>query len=135
MLYSIENDRLRVEINYIGAEMYSIKDKADGFEYLWQGDPQYWSGRAYNLFPICGRITEGRYTYKGGSYDICLHGFARDAAFTCVEQAAILRASSLEQMRKQGKAIRSIFACVSDIFLTAARSEPSLNLTIWVRTR
>ena len=86
MLYSIENDRLRVEINDIGAELYSIKDKADGFEYLWQGDPQYWSGRAYNLFPICGRITEGRYTYKGGSYDICLHGFARDAAFTCVEQ-------------------------------------------------
>ena len=67
MLYSIENDRLRVEINDIGAELYSIKDKADGFEYLWQGDPQYWSGRAYNLFPICGRITEGRYTYKGGS--------------------------------------------------------------------
>lgn len=85
MLYSIENDRLRVEINDIGAELYSIKDKTDGFEYLWQGDPQYWSGRAYNLFPICGRITEGRYTYKGGSYDICLHGFARDAVFTCVE--------------------------------------------------
>ena len=86
MLYSIENDILRVEINDIGAELYSIKDKADGFEYLWQGDPQYWSGRAYNLFPICGRITEGRYTYKGDSYDICLHGFARDAAFSCVEQ-------------------------------------------------
>ena len=37
MLYSIENDRLRVEINDIGAELYSIKDKADGFEYLLAG--------------------------------------------------------------------------------------------------
>lgn len=84
MLYSLENDILVIEINDVGAELYSIKGKNDGFEYLWQGDPQYWSGRAYNLFPICGRITDGRYIYKGSSYDICLHGFARDAVFSCI---------------------------------------------------
>ena len=86
MLYSLENDKICITVNDIGAELFSVKTKSDGFEYLWQGDPRYWSGRAYNLFPVCGRMTEGKYTYRGREYDMCLHGFARDAEFVCVEE-------------------------------------------------
>ena len=76
MIYTIENDSIRVQISDVGAELQSIVGKKDNTEYLWQGDAQYWSGRAYNLFPICGRLTDGKYTYQGKTYEMNLHGFA-----------------------------------------------------------
>ena len=78
MIYTIENDKIKVDIADKGGELQSIVLKEDGCEYLWQGDPQYWSGRAYNLFPICGRLFDGKYTYKGKTYEMNLHGFARN---------------------------------------------------------
>ena len=76
-LYTIENDRIKVTVSDQGAEMVSLIGKKDNTEYLWQGDPTYWTGHAYNLFPICGRLTEGKYTYKGKTYEMNLHGFFR----------------------------------------------------------
>lgn len=78
MLHSLENEYLTVVISDKGGEMQSICVKADGKEYLWQGNPEYWSGRAYNIFPICGRLTDGKYTYRGKEYEMKLHGFIRD---------------------------------------------------------
>lgn len=88
MVYTIENDLIAVQISDMGAELQSIKLKADGTEYLWQGDAAYWSGRAYNLFPICGRLTEGKYTFEGKTYEMNLHGFARKTVFSVCEQGA-----------------------------------------------
>ena len=70
MNHVIENEALRVTVSSMGAEMISAVDKKDGTEYVWQGDATYWTGHAYNLFPICGRLTEGKYTYKGNTYEI-----------------------------------------------------------------
>lgn len=81
MIYYIENENLRVGISDLGAELMSIVKKADNCEYLWQGNPEYWAGRACNLFPICGRLTEGKYTYDGKTYEMQLHGFARKSTF------------------------------------------------------
>lgn len=75
MNYTIKNDILTVEIAAKGAELMSVKK--DGTEYLWQGDPAYWSGRAYNLFPTCGRMWEGKYLYKGQIYEMKIHGIVR----------------------------------------------------------
>lgn len=75
MLYTIFNDFIEVTISDVGAELQSIRSKSDGTEYLWQGNPEFWAGRAYNLFPICGRLTEGRYTFEGKTYEMNLHGF------------------------------------------------------------
>lgn len=86
MIYSIENNKLKIAVNTMGAELYSIKNKTDDFEYLWQGNSKYWSGRAYNLFPVCGRMTNGKYIYKGKTYNISLHGFARNSEFVCIEK-------------------------------------------------
>ncbi len=78
MLHILENEQLRVEIDEHGAQVMSMLEKTTNTEYLWQGDPTYWAGRATLLFPICGRLIEGRYTYKGKSYDMLLHGFIRN---------------------------------------------------------
>lgn len=75
MNYTIKNDILTVQISDNGAELMSVVK--DGIEYICQGDPAYWSGRAYNLFPTCGRMYEGKYTYKGAIYDLKIHGIVR----------------------------------------------------------
>lgn len=82
MTHILENDQLRVEIDEHGAQIMSIFEKTTSTEYLWQGDPTYWNGRAPLLFPICGRLIEGRFTYKGQSYDMILHGFIRNVDLT-----------------------------------------------------
>ncbi len=84
MLYTIRNDQLTVTVNDMGAELWSIVHR--DAEYLWQGDPTYWTGRAYNLFPICGRLTENKYTWKGQTYEMNLHGFARKSLYTMIAQ-------------------------------------------------
>jgi hypothetical protein len=41
----IENSVLAVESKTEGAELTSIRLKADGTEYLWQPDPKWWPGQ------------------------------------------------------------------------------------------
>ena len=63
MIQTIENEFLIVQINDTGAELVSLKSKKTGIEYLWQGDAKYWKGRSPVLFPICGRLYKGKYTF------------------------------------------------------------------------
>ncbi|MBR2499404.1 MAG: aldose 1-epimerase family protein [Clostridia bacterium] len=77
MIKKLENDFLSVEINEFGAELFSIKGKKSGFEYLWQGNPEFWKGRATILFPICGRLFAGKYIYKNKEYEMPIHGIAK----------------------------------------------------------
>ena len=85
MNYTIKNDKITVEISDLGAEMMSIKK--DNCQYLWQGESTYWADRACNLFPICGRLTGGKYIYKEKEYEMMLHGFAKISKFEMVEKA------------------------------------------------
>ena len=86
MLYTIENKKIKVTVSDMGAEMTSLILKKTGVEYLWQGDPTYWTGHAYNLFPICGRLWEGKYTYQGNTYYAAPMSFIRDNATTRQEK-------------------------------------------------
>lgn len=85
MIYSIENEFLKVSVQDKGAELQSILG-ANGTEYLWQGDPKYWSGRAYNIFPFVGRLTEGRYLMDGENHEMAIHGIARYRVFQVASQ-------------------------------------------------
>lgn len=82
MNYVIKNGILTVEISNLGAELMSVKK--DGIEYIWQGNSSYWKGRAYNLFPSCGRMFDGKYKYKGNLYELKIHGIVRySECFVC----------------------------------------------------
>ncbi|MBQ8203286.1 MAG: aldose 1-epimerase family protein [Clostridia bacterium] len=80
-MQKIENKFLVVEIEELGAQLKSIKDKS-GTEYLWQGDERYWKDRAINIFPFVARLTEGKYTLGGKTYEMNIHGFARNMNYT-----------------------------------------------------
>lgn len=77
MIINIENEFLTAEVNTFGAELYSLKSKKTETEYLWQGNPEYWKSRSTVLFPICGRLFEGKYVYNGKEYEMPLHGIAK----------------------------------------------------------
>ena len=86
----LKSDQLDVEFQTLGGALSSIKDK-DDVEYLWQGDPTYWSGQAPVLFPICGSVRNDTVLYdkEDGSQKegkIPRHGLVRKKEFTLVEQ-------------------------------------------------
>ena len=103
MLVTLKNDKICVQINSRGAELFSLKKVGDDTEYLWQGDVKYWGDRAINLFPICGRLVEGRYTYAGVSYEMTIHGFAKQSEMEVVSQTedkAVFRLTANDETRK-----------------------------------
>lgn len=85
MQYTICSRTREATISATGAELRSLVDRVTGEEFLWQGDPTIWSGRAPILFPIVGGLKNGRYEHEGIIYEMAQHGFARKSVFYCVE--------------------------------------------------
>ena len=86
----LKSDQLNVEFQTLGGALSSIKDK-EGVEYLWQGDPTYWSGKAPVLFPICGSVRNDTVLYdkEDGSQvkgKIPRHGLVRKKEFELVNK-------------------------------------------------
>ena len=77
MIHYIENDYIKVGVKEFGAEIASIISKKSNFEFLWQGNPDIWSGQSPILFPIIGRLLNDSYTLDGKDYILQKHGFAR----------------------------------------------------------
>ena len=85
MIHTIQNAFLTVTVSERGAELQSIQD-VNGVQYLWQGDPKYWSDRAPVLFPFIGRLTNNSYKCMGKVYPMSIHGFAAASRFTLAEK-------------------------------------------------
>lgn len=85
-MFILENEILKVEIAPKGAELQSILNAVTGIEYLWNGNPAFWSKRSPVLFPIVGSLKNNTYFYQGKSYQLSRHGFARDMEFEVEKQ-------------------------------------------------
>ncbi|MBB1283748.1 aldose 1-epimerase family protein [Flavisolibacter sp. BT320] len=85
-MIQIENNRLRVAITPLGAELKTVFHKTHNLEYIWQGDPAFWAKSSPALFPIVGELKEKTYRYKDKSYNLSRHGFAREKEFTVSSQ-------------------------------------------------
>lgn len=82
-IYSAKNSYYRISVSTLGAELTSMKS-ANGFEHIWQKNGD-WHDQAPLLFPVCGRIKDKKYTYKGVEYPMNAHGFAKQSEFSLVE--------------------------------------------------
>ena len=80
-LRTISNDRLSITVSDHGAELSSIYDKENNYEVLWTADNKYWGRHAPVLFPIVGGLYKKELRYKGKTYHMNQHGFARDMEF------------------------------------------------------
>ncbi|MBQ8880376.1 MAG: hypothetical protein IJY69_06030 [Clostridia bacterium] len=80
MIYEIICGDISAKINTLGAELISLKK--NGTEYMWDADKRYWDSSAPVLFPVCGRLLDQSYTYKGKEYKMDPHGFAPNSEFS-----------------------------------------------------
>lgn len=78
-MITISNEFLTATFSELGAELKSLKcaDK----EYIWYGDPAFWTGSSPVLFPICSGLKDDEFIYEGKTYSMKKHGFARRAEF------------------------------------------------------
>ncbi|MCX3264544.1 aldose 1-epimerase family protein [Pedobacter agri] len=80
-MITLENDYLKVSLNAKGAELQGLYSKETEIEYLWNANPKYWAKHSPVLFPIVGSLKDDHFKYKGKSYELPRHGFARDHVF------------------------------------------------------
>ncbi len=85
-ILTITSSRMTATVSTQGAELQSLKD-ASGTEYLWNGDPRWWTGRAPILFPIVGNLANDTHRLDGRSYRMGRHGFARHTRFEVAAQS------------------------------------------------
>lgn len=87
MRYYLENEVLRVEIDSFGAELKSVRRKADDREYMWYADKTYWARTSPVLFPFVGSLKNKEFVHNGKHYPMGQHGFARDLEHTLLSHA------------------------------------------------
>lgn len=73
---------LEIKTKSAGAELISIKK--DGEEKLHDGK-EYWNRQAPILFPIVGKLKDGKTIIENQNYEMGQHGFARDMEFELVK--------------------------------------------------
>jgi galactose mutarotase-like enzyme len=86
-MITIENGRFKVGILKHGAELRSFYDKATDREIMWKADPDIWGGSAPILFPIVGKLRDGKTTINGHVYEIPKHGIVRQRNATVIDQS------------------------------------------------
>ena len=87
-MIKITNDCLEVTIAEAGAELQSIYNKQTRLEYMWSGDPAFWGKKSPVLFPVIGGMKNNSFQYKGTTYTLPRHGFAREQVFEVEEKTA-----------------------------------------------
>ena len=86
MLYTLENEKVKITVSEQGAELHNITSKVDGTEYLWNRNKRYWSYSAPVLFPIVGKVKNGTYKVDGKEYNLPQHGLARLKEFEMIKK-------------------------------------------------
>ncbi len=85
MIFKAENNNFTLAVKEMGAELNSLKSKESGFEFIWDGNTEYWYGQSPILFPIIGRLLDDKYRLNGTEYTMPKHGIVRKKPFTLTE--------------------------------------------------
>ncbi|NTS43651.1 aldose 1-epimerase family protein [Flavisolibacter sp. BT320] len=130
-MISMANNHLQVTIDPKGAELKSVFHKGNNLEYIWQADPAFWAKSSPVLFPIVGELKDKTYRYKGKSYQLSRHGFARDKEFTVSQQEESAVTFSLESNDET----RAVYPFDFVFSLTYTLDEHSLRVRYGVSNR
>ncbi len=98
MQIHLQSGALSAVIDSFGAQLISLCKNSE--EYIWQRDPRFWPECCPILFPLVSSLQNNQYTYRGKTYTIPKHGFARHSEFAATEQnesSATLRLIQTEE--------------------------------------
>ncbi len=84
MTFELKKGGLSAAAQTRGGELVSLKE-GSGREYIWEGDPAFWTGQNPVLFPIVGSLREGKVDIGGQTFEMGRHGFARGMEFSLAE--------------------------------------------------
>lgn len=80
-----------------GAELVSVK--INGIEKMHNGE-SFWNRHSPVLFPIVGKLKDGKTIIEGNEYEMGQHGFARDMEFEKISENSYLLKSNEETHKK-----------------------------------
>lgn len=80
-----------------GAELVSVT--IDGIEKMHDGE-NFWNRHAPVLFPIVGKLKDGKTIIEGAEYEMGQHGFARDMEFEQIGENSYVLKSNEETLKK-----------------------------------
>lgn len=118
MKLDISRGQLRGTVETHGGELISFRDMAGngsadgnscadengstaaGTEYIWNGNPEFWTGRNPVLFPVVGNLKNGTIEIDGVPYHMNRHGFARNMEFTVADQGPDFAVLELQENAK-----------------------------------
>ena len=86
MKYELKNDAVSLLVDTKACEIHSFKRNDDDYEYMWNGNEEYWKGRNPILFPQVSSTKDKTIKIDDKTYPMGNHGFARNSEFTFVEQ-------------------------------------------------
>ncbi len=84
MIKLTKNDKSAI-ISENGGELHALYKGEENL--IWCRDPEVWGKSAPLLFPICGRLREGKYFYEGKEYTLSPHGFAGSKVYEVTSQS------------------------------------------------
>jgi galactose mutarotase-like enzyme len=125
---SISSDNLIAEIDPLGAQLSSLKNRA-ALDLLWNGDPKVWAGRAPLLFPIVGVLEGGTYRLGTKRYPLARHGFARGKLFSidsASSSAAVFRLIADESSLQ-------VYPFQFELQVRYELKGATLSVTAWIR--
>ena len=125
---TISNTDITASFSTIGAELISLKTN-DGNEYLWQGDPDHWSGQSPLLFPIIGGLPQDSYNLNSKTYLMKSHGFARKLEWSLKSKTENSIVFSLNSSPKT----LEIYPFRFTVFLTYSVSNSTLKVEYTVK--
>ena len=102
MIYTLKSESMKFAFSDIGAELISATDNS-AQEFIWTAEEEIWNEHSPVLFPLCGRILGGEYTYKGNTYKMGCHGFFSSSLTEVIfynETKIVFRLKSNEQTLK-----------------------------------
>ena len=129
-MHILENDQLLVQVEDHGAELTRLYDKKTGKELLWSADPSFWGYHAPVLFPFVGMLSSRAFRYRGVSYPMGQHGFARQSEFTCLPGAD---QSTVSHILRSDKNTRTLYPFDFQLTVTHTLSDRELTVKWYVQ--
>lgn len=131
-MYILKNSLLELAIHPLGAELQKITAVKNDLEFMWDGDPDIWSGHAPNLFPIVGELKDGTFIFENKAYHLPRHGFARHSNNFIVEEQ---HDNLLSLKLSYSEATLRNYPFKFDYFVTYALEQNQIKITYTVKNK
>jgi galactose mutarotase-like enzyme len=124
----LDSGQLRVAVDPQGAQLSILQD-ARGRHFLWDGNPAFWSGRAPILFPIVGALNGDEFRWRGRTYSLAKHGFARRRRF----EVASVDANAARFRLRPDDETRAVYPFEFELDVDFVLCDNALNVTATAR--